>query len=371
VRDLWHTERDGKKVRTARYGSPGKRWLAVWNISGTEHTKAFARKDTADRHGPAQEAEHLRGAYISAADARLTVGEWCDVWLDGYGSNRDSTVRAARVHIRQIKLAFSEQPIGALRPSMIRSWCARLKKEGLEPSYIYALHRRLSQIYTDAVIDHRVNSSPCSRRTSPPPGKQRPYCASVEQVWALYDVAPEWLRPGILLGAFAGLRAAEACGARPQDLDLMRGIVNPAVQYPAEELKTEGSTTPVPIPHSMTLELSAHIGRDASRPFVMLDEDGDQVTPRKLNYRFAIIRKKVDGLPAGFRFHDLRHFLASYLIASGADVKVVQARMRHASAKTTLDVYGHLWPDSDESTRTALEAVFEARTEQRLNKITG
>jgi integrase len=46
-------------------------------------------------------------------------------------------------------------------------------------------------------------------------------------------------------------------------------------------------------------------------------------------------RKKVDGLPAGFRYHDLRHYFASF--ASGADVKTVQARLRHASAKTTLD----------------------------------
>ncbi|MDP4506179.1 tyrosine-type recombinase/integrase [Nonomuraea turcica] len=30
--------------------------------------------------------------------------------------------------------------------------------------------------------------------------------------------------------------------------------------------------------------------------------------------------------------HDLRHYLVSLLIASGADVKVVQARLRHASA---------------------------------------
>ena len=51
------------------------------------------------------------------------------------------------------------------------------------------------------------------------------------------------------------------------------------------------------------------------------------------------------------------------LIASGADVKVVQARMRHASAKTTLDKYGHLWPDSDDSTRAAVAAVFAARAD--------
>ena len=67
------------------------------------------------------------------------------------------------------------------------------------------------------------------------------------------------------------------------------------------------------------------------------------------------------GLPPDFRFHDLRHYLASMLIASGADVKVVQARLRHASAKTTLDIYAHLWPDSDESSRTAIDAVMQER----------
>ena len=66
-------------------------------------------------------------------------------------------------------------------------------------------------------------------------------------------------------------------------------------------------------------------------------------------------------MPPTFTYHDLRHYLASLLIASGADVKVVQARLRHASAKTTLDTYGHLWPDSDDSTRAAIDAVMAAR----------
>ena len=76
------------------------------------------------------------------------------------------------------------------------------------------------------------------------------------------------------------------------------------------------------------------------------------------------VREKVDGLPDEFTFHDLRHYLASLLIASGADIKTVQARMRHASATTTLDTYGHLWPDADESTRTAIGAVITARMAQ-------
>jgi hypothetical protein len=35
--------------------------------------------------------------------------------------------------------------------------------------------------------------------------------------------------------------------------------------------------------------------------------------------------------------------------------------MRHASARTTLDTYGHLWPDADESARSAVGAVIAAR----------
>jgi integrase len=82
-------------------------------------------------------------------------------------------------------------------------------------------------------------------------------------------------------------------------------------------------------------------------------------------------RKKVKNLPAGFRYHDLRHYFASLLIAQGADVKTVQARLRHASAKTTLDTYGHIWPDRDETTKAAVDAVLVAYlTEQRRNSAT-
>jgi len=82
-------------------------------------------------------------------------------------------------------------------------------------------------------------------------------------------------------------------------------------------------------------------------------------------------RSKVYGLPAGFRYHDLRRYFASLLLADGADVKTIQARQRHASAKTTLDTCGHIWPDRDESTRAAVDAVLTAYlSEQRRNSAT-
>jgi integrase len=48
------------------------------------------------------------------------------------------------------------------------------------------------------------------------------------------------------------------------------------------------------------------------------------------------------------------------LIRHGESVKVVQARLGHASAAETLDTYSHLWPDSDDRTRDAVDSVLGA-----------
>jgi integrase len=148
------------------------------------------------------------------------------------------------------------------------------------------------------------------------------------------------------------------------DVDFMRGIVAPAVQYPADPLKSDTSMTAVPVGQELALRLAAHVEQWPSREgSVLLNDLFRQLAPWTLERAIRTARAKVPGLPGDFRYHDLRHFYASMLIASGADVKVVQSRLRHASAKTTLDTYGHLWPDSDDSTRAAIDAAMTARAE--------
>ena len=112
--------------------------------------------------------------------------------------------------------------------------------------------------------------------------------------------------------------------------------LHPAVQYPAEELKTETSRTAVPIPHSLARELLAHVAQWPGET-LLTGRDGGQLPPWALERAVRSARVKLPGLPEGFRYHDLRH----------------------PSAKTTLDTYGHLWPDRDESTRAAVDAVLQ------------
>jgi hypothetical protein len=45
------------------------------------------------------------------------------------------------------------------------------------------------------------------------------------------------------------------------------------------------------------------------------------------------------------------------------------AHNRHATARTTLDTYGHLWPDADESTRSAIGAVIAERMKTTADQL--
>jgi hypothetical protein len=64
--------------------------------------------------------------------------------------------------------------------------------------------------------------------------------------------------------------------------------------------------------------------------------------------------------------HLLRHTAASLAIASGADVKVVQQMLGHASATMTLDTYGHLFDDRLDEVGEAMDAACAAARERRI-----
>ncbi|SDL30065.1 tyrosine-type recombinase/integrase [Microbacterium azadirachtae] len=340
---------------------PDGRWRARYrDDAGREHAKHFSTKREGNAWLVEQTASVAQGTHVSPQRARMTLADWCDTWIEGYERNRASTVRQARTHLAVIKADLGHRPIRAVRPSEVQAWVVGLAGRGYADSYVYALHARLSQLFTDAMHDGLVVRSPCSRRTSPRGAKQRPYVATTDQVWALHDALPEHFKPVVLLGAFAGLRVAEIAALRVEDVDFMRGVITPAIQYPNEPLKTDESKNPIPIPTDLAVTLNANPVTWKSKTIVV-GAYGRPVAPYTIEAAWRDARTTVEGLPEDFRIHDLRHYFASLLIAAGLDIKTVQARLRHASAKTTLDTYGHLWPDRDESSRTAVAAVLEAR----------
>jgi integrase len=190
-----------------------------------------------------------------------------------------------------------------------------------------------------------------------------------ERLRRLIDAAPDHVRAMIVLGAGAGLRKAEVFGLTLDRVDFLRREVRGDRQLAGTDAedeprfgapKTGASVRTVPLPQAVVDELAAHVaamrvdGKIAPDALLFRDSAG---RPWRRN-RWAELWRPLTGRleldEAGF--HDLRHYYAALLIRRGASVKTVQDRLGHKSAVTTLDTYGHLWPDSDDETRAAIDA---------------
>ena len=104
---------------------------------------------------------------------------------------------------------------------------------------------------------------------------------------------------------------AEACGLRVEDVDFLRAVVHPKVQYPARPLKSKTSKTPVPVPVSLVEQCSAQITAYGRYVTLLTGENQGQLSPWAIERAMRKARSEVKDLPAGFRYRDLRHYLAA------------------------------------------------------------
>ena len=63
-------------------------------------------------------------------------------------------------------------------------------------------------------------------------------------------------------------------------------------------------------------------------------------------------------LPAGIRFHDLRHTFTTLMLQNGEHPKLVQEMLGHATIAITMDTYSHVLPNMQESAAAAMEEVL-------------
>lgn len=73
-------------------------------------------------------------------------------------------------------------------------------------------------------------------------------------------------------------------------------------------------------------------------------------------YRREGFRDQI-GFP-GLCMHELRHTQATQLLGAGVDLKTVQARMGHAKASHTLDLYAHAIPANDRNAANIMGALY-------------
>jgi integrase/recombinase XerC len=158
----------------------------------------------------------------------------------------------------------------------------------------------------------------------------------------------------------AGLRVAECCGLRPDDVELGRrgrggdgGLVTGLVTVVGKGSKIRR----VPIGEPAADALAAWLDRgrpalaraESPTDAVFLNRRGNRLTPRDAR---RILERHP--LPDGRALHPhaLRHAYATHLLEGGADLRAVQELLGHADLATT-QIYTHV-------TRDRLRAVYEA-----------
>jgi integrase len=107
------------------------------------------------------------------------------------------------------------------------------------------------------------------------------------------------------------------------------------------------------------LALGVRLATDA---YLFADVEGHPWRPDVCTNRFGRLRKQL-GLES-VRLHDLRHFMATALGDAGLPIATISKRLGHRDAATTLNIYTHALPATDQVAATYLGDLLSGSQRQ-------
>ncbi|PWV49226.1 site-specific integrase [Nocardiopsis sp. L17-MgMaSL7] len=360
IRDLWKNK-DGS--RSTRDGI-GKRWCVVWtDPAGDEKNESFAKKPDAERFKTQIEHDLMVGDYIDPDRGKTALSTYvAEKWWPAQVHLADGTRETYDRHLRnRILPALGARSLNSIRKADVKEFVGRITGT-VSARTVQTTWATLSTVLSSAVDDELIRRNPCAGVKLPKIPERDVIIFPAADVLRVAETISPRYRLAVLLAAGAGLRQGEALGlaGRRVDVEGSRLLLREQMQGgKLAPLKTKGSRRTVPVDSGLLAEITAHM--DAYPP----GADGVLITNTKgaamIRGRFVEAwAKGVEraGLPKGTRFHDLRHFYASALIAAQVNAKVLQRRMGHASITETFDTYGHLFPDHEDIGRGVLDQAL-------------
>ncbi|MFE5898024.1 tyrosine-type recombinase/integrase [Streptomyces sp. NPDC056488] len=399
----------------------GKRWQVRWrDASGKQCKENFAKRSQADVRCSTIEADLARGLYVDPAAGKESFRAVAERWRTS-AVHRDGTAsRVERALRRHIYPTFGDRPVVSIRPSEVQAW-VKDRSKVLAPSTLRTTYAYLVTVMHTAVRDRIIAINPCAGIKIPEVRRTEIIPLHPDAVRALIEAAPDRYRAMILLAAASGLRQGEVFGLEVDCIDFLRRevkvrqqLITPDKPADAEEgetpesylgePKTHESYRTVPLVGSAVDALAAHLQRYPAAK-IEIEDRTDPRKPRRRKAQFLFTTARTDiikraswahtwgrmetaaneklekvyaeahaawvqrgrpegeepapvRVPDGASMHDLRHFYASALIKHRESVKTVQRRLGHSKPSITLDTYTHLWPDDEDTTRAAVEAVL-------------
>lgn len=404
------------EVRTA--------WIVDYaDGSGVRRQKTFTKKKDADTFAATSRVEVRDGTHV-AESATVTVAEAGDMWIasaENRGLERTTVANYRQQLSLHIVPFIGRDKLSKLNVPSIRAFEDRLQIEGRSPGLVkkvlVALGMLLAEAQERGLVARNAVRDIRSRRAGRPDRHKLKLRVGVDipspdEIRALFKATEDrrfakW-RPLIVTAALTGMRASELRGLRWEDVDFERSQIH--IRQRADRFGAIGSPksqasrriipmTPMvantlrewklayPRPDQSTLRRRQfgpgqfkpeHLvfpnGQGNNEPLTNILRRGLWPACEAAGLTVQAIKdgKPVvgeDGKPvteSKYSMHGLRHFHASWCINRVADgglglpPKVVQERLGHSTIAMTMDVYGHLFPVSDNSSETeaAERALF-------------
>jgi integrase len=344
------------------------RWRARYvDDQGREHAKSFGRKVDAQQWLDEFTAAVITGQYVDPKAGQITFRDYAERWRAMQVQRPSSRVHVETMLRRHAYPTLGDRQLTSILPSDIQAWVKGLE---LAPATVGVVHGIASTIFKSAIRDRRVAANPCDGTKLPKVQRPQIVPLTTEQVEAVRAALPAQLQALVTLAAGTGMRQGECFGLtvdRVRFLERALTVDRQLVTVPGYALtlgppKTRASHRTIPLPQVVVDAVAAHLAAFPAEPDgLVFTQSGKPITRSTFGnkWRAAVA---ASGLPHGTGFHALRHYYASLLIRHGESVKTVQARLGHASAVETLDTYSHLWPDSDDRTREAIDSVLGAES---------
>jgi integrase len=258
-------------------------------------------------------------------------------------------------------------------------------KGGLSPTTIRQIHLVLHRALDQAVKWDLMRSNPATSVDLPKKVKpQIVFLDKSETAILLQAVKDHWLYPLILVAVTTGMRRGELLALRWNQLSLDSGVLRVRASLEEtknglreKEPKTANGRRDITLP-SVTIDelkklrikqsedrLKLGLGRD-DQGLVFADLEGNHLRPVNISDRFKKIAARIDGIP-NISLQGLRHTHISHLLQDRHPIKTVSERAGHASVATTLDIYGHVLPNSQQELAAEYGADLVAIMEQVEN----
>ena len=359
---------------TTASGEAREAWVVDYvDRAGERHIASFRTKAEATAYN-IETGAAVRAGTHTAPSKSPTVSEAIEDWLE-----RARNEELERASIKQYGElgAHIRRRLGATRLSDltvpgVNAFRDELRRD-MSRSMAQKVLAALKGILTEAQRRGRVSQNVAlavavgadKRKAQIEVGRDFPTPDEIQRILAAADGRA---RPFLLTATLTGLRASELRGLRWIDLDLKRGELH--VRQRADRygvigrLKSTAARRTVPLGPMVVNVLKTWRLASHSKDLVFPTRTSLPIDHSNLERRMFAPAQVTAGVVTAddkpkYSLHALRHFYASWCINRRADgglelpLKVVQARLGHASIQMTADRYGHLFPRGDDGAELA------------------